>query len=289
MTRRPGVLIFIALIVWVTGCASTSDRPTESAADIERSERLVASGDHAARQGDLRAALVLYRDALDVVPSAALWHRIAAAQQELGNLDAAAHAFDEVIALDDTHATAHEALGLLQLKRQDTATARRLLTRALELHPARWRAHNGLGILADTEGNHLDAIAHYQAALDLQPHSPMLLNNIGYSHYLVGDLDQAEGYFLLALAYGSYPAAQLNLGLLHARKAQYDEAVRMLAQVLDLPTAYNDAAFVAMNNGDYGRAERMLREAIRQSPVHYPTAQKNLALVQLRQAESDRR
>jgi Tfp pilus assembly protein PilF len=277
--------ILLCACLALAGCASTgSDGPAPALQNGRPADQLMESADQAARQGDLRAALVLYRDALDQTPSATLWHRIGAAHRELGNLDAAVHSYGEVIALDPQNAAAYEALGLLYMTRQDRESARGLLAKAVELEPVRWRAHNGLGILADMKGDHLAAVIDYQSALEMQPGSPMLLNNVGYSYYLAGDLELAEGYFRDALGRGDYKPAMLNLGLVYARKAQYDDAVKMLTKVLDRPTAYNDAAFIAMNNGHYNQAERMLREAIRMSPVHYPTAQDNLALVQARLA-----
>jgi Flp pilus assembly protein TadD len=58
----------------------------------------------------------------------------------------------------------------------------------------------------------------------------------------------------------------------------YDQAVETLARAVDRPKAYNDIGYIALANGHNQIAQNLLEEAIRLSPVHYETAQRNLAL-----------
>jgi hypothetical protein len=103
------------------------------------------------------------------------------------------------------------------------------------------------------------------------------MNNIGYSYYLSGDLEEATRWFGRAiLATSDYEPAVKNLALLYARQGWYDEAVKTFAKVVDEPQAYNDTGYIAMRNGDYWKASELLAEAIRLAPTYYEKAYENL-------------
>jgi len=168
-------------------------------------------------------------------------------------------------------------VGLEYLNLSNDAAARKHLTRAVELDSVRWRAHNGLGVLADREQDYSTAIEHYEVALAANAGSPMLMNNMGYSRYLAGDLDQAARDFYRATELDSdYSPAWANLGLIYARRAWYEDALTILTRVREEPIAYNDVGFIALRNGDFLEAEQMLSEAVRLSPTFYEAANQNL-------------
>jgi tetratricopeptide (TPR) repeat protein len=108
----------------------------------------------------------------------------------------------------------------------------------------------------------------------------MLKNNIGYSYYLAGNLQQAASWFTKAIqADANYRAAIKNLALLYARQGWYDRAVDTFAKAVDEPEAYNDAGYIAMRNGDLNKAIELLTKAIRLSPTYYELAYENLEQV----------
>jgi len=113
--------------------------------------------------------------------------------------------------------------------------------------------------------------------------SPMILNNVGYSRYLSGDLEQAARDFYRATGLRTdYAPAWSNLGVVYARQGWYADAVNILSRATDKATAYNDVGYLALQNGDLADAEQLLSEAVRLSPMYYEAANGNLDVVRAR-------
>jgi Flp pilus assembly protein TadD len=155
------------------------------------------------------------------------------------------------------------------------------------VEPKLWRAHNILGVIADTRGEHAAAVEHFSTALELRPRTASILSNRGYSYYMAEDFTAAERDFAAAIsADASYDQARRNLGLLYARQRRYDAAFDELAQVTSRHVAANDVGYIAMLAEDYAVAERYFTEALNLSPRHYATAEENMnKLRRLRQSK----
>lgn len=270
----------------LTGCApgttTQPEDPVEQKAEKIRQlpEDIMKAGDEAARGGDLQRAASLYTQAIEIKPSSELWHRLGFVYDRLDKKPLAAQAYGNALRFDENNAAAREDLGLLLLESKRREQASVQLTRAVELDPKRWRAHNALGVMADAAGDYATAIGHYNAALAANPNSPMLLNNLGYSNYLAGNLDQAGDYYMKALALSpDYPPAKANVALLYARRRDYEKALELMLKIAEPARAHNDVGFVALQNRDFDMAESLLIEAIRLSPSYYRTAHENLARV----------
>ncbi len=294
--RRAGtrLLILLAACGMATGCVASAgasrqpEDPAVARAEAMKKlspERIMEMGDEAARRREYDRAVTLYNQAIEVEPSADLWYRVAWIYARLGKKPLAAQAFAETLHYDGNHALAHEELGLLYLDFKQRDQARAHLQRAVEIDTRRWRSHNALGVLADAAEDYAAAIGHYDAALVEMPGSALLLNNLGYSHYLAGDLDRAEHFYQKALvAEPGYRPSLANTGLLHARRGDYGQAVDIMAGITDKARACNDVGYVAFQNGDLDQAEWLLREATRLSPSYYETAHDNLKRVHDAQA-----
>ena len=271
------------VVMLLAGCATTGGveedpEALQAAAEAEAAQ-LMAGGDGAARSGRLNDALGLYARAIAQAPSADLWLRVGAVHQRLHNDSEAAIAYRTALQLDPEDARAYEELGLIYVAQENEELARAHLTKAIALDDQRWRSYNGLGVLADLDHDYEVAIASYRRALEIRPESAMLMNNIGYSHYLAGSIEVAKELFIQALTInGHFKPARFNLGLLYARLGEYEDAISVLADVMDAPAAYNDVGYVALRNADYAGAERLLEEAVRLSPVYFDSAHKNLEL-----------
>src|SRR5262245_43205384 len=242
---------------------------------------ITKAGDAAAQGGDFGRAMNFYQQALEVEPTAALWFRVGYIYVRLDRQGQAAQAYVSALKLDPDYAAAHEELALLLLGNKQRDQAAIHFGRAAELDPKRWRSHNALGVIADAEDKHDEAVQHFRAALRVLPKSSIVLNNLGYSYYLSGDLVQAGYLYQQALdAEPGYKPAIANVGLLYARRREYPQAIEAMVAIMPRPKACNDVGYVAFQNGDLDEAERLLNEAIRLSPSWYETAQQNLKLVQ---------
>ena len=285
--KAPFLASFVVIGVGLSGCA-TNPSSSFAAADTDNpasAEEFVRAGDNAARGGDYESALTHYLLAINAqeTPDSEVWFRIAAVCTHTGKTGQALQAYLQVVALNPEHAGGQEGAGLEYMALQAMDQARDHLVAAVTLEPRRWRAHNALGILADREADYTGAIDHYEAALAINSISPMILNNVGYSRYLSGDLDQAARDFYRATELrADYAPAWSNLGLVYARQGWYADAVNILSRSMDKATAYNDAGYIALRNGDLADAEQLLSEAVRLSPTYYEAAYGNLDVVRAR-------
>ncbi|MGI9264023.1 MAG: tetratricopeptide repeat protein, partial [Gammaproteobacteria bacterium] len=202
--------------------------------------------------------------------------------EQMENHDAEALAqYDAILALRPDHSGALEGSGLIFLEKRKTEEARRRLGDAVQLDPRRWRAHNGLGILADLEGNYVAATGHYADALEMNPSSAMLANNLGYSKFLAGDLDGATKSFRKALQNDSeYVLAWKNLGLVQMRERKYRDSVVSFSHAMKRYQAYNTVGYLCLLEERYDDAEMFLQRAVELSPIYYDLAYENLERVQ---------
>ncbi len=198
-------------------------------------------------------------------------------------------AYLRVLELEPSNTDALEGAGLESMSLGDATAAREYLNRTLQADSQRWRSHDALGALDDEAGDHESAIAHYEAALEIYPDAPTVLNNLGYSRYLLKDFDQAaRDLYAVTQLDPDHDRAWANLALVYAHKGWYADAVHTLAKVAEEAAAYNDVGYVALQRGDLDAAAELLAEAIRLSPVYFQTAQNNLAAVRERMSGSIR-
>ena len=240
----------------------------------------LARGDDAWRQGKLDLAVYLYVQALAFdATSAEPFLKIAAIHERLGHPALAEKAFELALERDPGNAGANERLGLLYIESRKDEEAERLLNAAVRSDAGRWRAHNGLGILADRRADYALAKKHYDEAQLLQPDNAGVINNRGYSRYLAGDLAGAEADLRLAISLGAPAGAWTNLARVQAAQSRYAEALENLLREHDEAAAYNHLGMAALEGGDLLKAQGYFNEAIRISPRYFAAAQENLTQV----------
>jgi tetratricopeptide (TPR) repeat protein len=292
--RFSAVTLLCAYALISAGCASQPAAPTSNISEqdfrdadldvIFATEFPVTSKADALKraqasleEGDFDKGLYFYVKALNFDPDdAGLLYRIGRIHEHNRNAEMATRAYTLALGSDPDYVPALESRGLMLLTHNEDSRAKQDLVRAVVMDATAWRAQNGLGLLEDRAGNHEEAIAHYTAALDITPGVAEILNNRGYSRMLAGNSRSAEADLRQSAALG-YQKAWINLGALLAKNGDYFEAVEALQEVLDKPESLNRAAEVAIENGDRDVAQRLLEEAIEQSPVYFPDAEQNLA------------
>jgi tetratricopeptide (TPR) repeat protein len=125
--------------------------------------------------------------------------------------------------------------------------ALRLLEAIGGCHRSRVRAHRTLSWIAEQQERHADMLSHAAAALELSRAAGDLaleitsLNDVGYSHALLGNYRQALSYCERSLA-GSQEAGERNwqsaawdsLGYIHHRLGSHRRAITCYERSLDL-------------------------------------------------------
>ncbi|UVJ44292.1 tetratricopeptide repeat protein [Pseudomonas sp. LS1212] len=254
--------------------------------------------------GDLDQALFQYLRVLELAPkryAALVW--VGRIHRERGNSQLAEMAFTEVLTNDPGNLDALTEMGLLSLATRNHERAKELLLQAVAVDQKRFgngqdkslpgaaelkvdsksplKAYNGLGVLADLRNDFSEALDYYRLAELIEPHSALVQNSLGYSHYMAGQWPEAERMYQRGVSYdASYKPLWRNYGLLLARMARYEEAVSAFEQIEKRPEASNDVGYVCLVEGKLDVAEQFFRSAIEQSPGHYAVAWENLNRVQ---------
>lgn len=97
---------------------------------------------------------------------------------------------ERAVALDDTLAEAHAALGFARLcYDRDWAGGEREKKRAIELNPHYATAHQWYCFQLTAEGRFTDAVWESQAALAIDPLSPFINQALGWTYYMARDYD----------------------------------------------------------------------------------------------------
>jgi len=108
-----------------------------------------------------------------------------------------------------------------------------------------WRLLAAEGGILDSLGRNADGRSKYQQALVLAPGEPQVLNNLGMSYTLTGDLDKAEATLRQAL---NHPAAtarvRQNLALVLGLKGKFKEAEAMATRDLSAEQAKENMAYL---------------------------------------------
>lgn len=101
---------------------------------------------------------------------------------------------------------------------------------------ADWRTLSALGSAYDQQAQYGTAREFYQKALALQPNQISVLNNMGMSHALEGNLKQAEETLRSAMALPdgkSMPRLRQNLALVVGLQGRFEESRKIASE--DLP------------------------------------------------------
>lgn len=235
-----------------------------------------------AQVGRWRDSETLYRHGLDVDPGNMLFHNnLGLILREKGELDEAAHHFEEALRIHPLYRQAMESLASIAVARGRTQEAERYLERALALKPGemsgeeidsgRIRLLLELADLLAARQQVEEASVHYREAAQLQPRLAALENEYALSMQRAGKPAEARKHFERAARIDpSFADAAYNLGGVLAEMEEFEEAAHWYRTVLELdPTmaeAHNNLGFALLRMGRSADAIAPLESALALRP-----------------------
>lgn len=239
---RTAAAVFCA--AWAAGCGSTeTDKPgaptTASAAPRTSSDTLPTTMD-----GEIKRA-----------------HELRVA----GSYDQAAKALGQLMLMapDDARVVGEYGKVLTQLGRPGEALP--FLNRAVQLNANDWTLYSALGVAYDQADQHTKARAAYEHALQLKPGQPDVLNNMGVSKMLAGDLPDAKKLLSRAAQPGAaqpeQPKIGNNLALLETMKPATGSPKALPGVVMQKVPADADAGRAADSKADPHKLAAKLKPA----------------------------
>ena len=193
-----------------------------------------------------------------------------------GHSAAALPQFAQLMEVEEVANRAAQGHGICAVLIGDQDTAYRSLNKALDADPELWRSWNALGAYHDAREEWVAAGESYRKAIALVPENPLVRNNLGFSLFMQGRLDEAISELIQAVRMDpEFALARTNLRLAYARKGRYLQALAGLTQD-DLGVALNDVGYIALMRGDYENAEAYLLRAMEVDPAFNERAWRNL-------------
>ena len=133
------------------------------------------------------------------------------------------------------------------------------------------------GVTASRKGNYLQAIEHYNGAIELNPQLVPAYNNRGATCYRIGDYESAIRDYDRALELNpEYPAPYYNLGVIHHYRGDYESAIWNYDRALELnsehPAPYCNLGVIHSYRGDYENAIQNYNRALEldtEEPKYY--------------------
>ena len=124
--------------------------------------------------------------------------------------------------------------GLSQMAAHHPQEALRPLALLAQADPHDWKVRSDLGAALDQLGRYPEARAAYQEAIAIHPDDPGVLTNLGVSHLMANEPDQAEPILRQAAALpNAPPETRQNLAIAVALQGRFDEAEQL--ERIDLP------------------------------------------------------
>jgi Flp pilus assembly protein TadD len=200
--------------------------------------------------------------------------------QSKGALDQALASYDAVLAADPANGAALLASGHLLLKQGKLDAAEQRLTRSAAAQPGSRETHELLAVVGNLRGKPEPALKEGQAALALGE-SGEVLNNLGVSAAMLGEYEQAGGYFRRAARLSPSPRIYNNLAAALCRLGRHDQALDAFAAGSGEPAAYNNVGYFFYADGQYKRAEEYFEKAMELSSSYYTKAGENLKRTRL--------
>ncbi len=210
----------------------------------------------------------------------------------LGRLADAERICRDLLQRDPKDAGAAHMLGLVLLKKGNTAQALAMLQQAVSLAPRNAVICGNFGGVLLTAGHMADAEKFIRHAIELQPRFADALCNLGNVLRLKGDLAGAEASYRKALAIEPRMAAgHNNLGLIFYMLGRKVDAVANYRKAIEIdptfPEAFNNLGNALGDLEQDDEAIQSLLEAVKLRPA-FAEAHSNLAKMLMRRDDTER-
>lgn len=193
-----------------------------------------------------------------------------------GKIDLALVAYQELLEFDGIKAEAYQGHGLSLMKKGAWEEAVVSLKNAVKYDHSLWRAWNALGYYYDKHENWQQAMSSYDMALQFNARSSMVYNNRGFSLILQNQTKRAVEDLTKAVLFDPENThAQTNLQIALSLSGNYRRAVS-LSDTNNKPSSLNNAGYIAILNGDFENAEKLLNMAMKDAYSFNEKAWKNI-------------
>jgi Flp pilus assembly protein TadD len=233
-------------------------------------------------QGDFKQAAQIYKQLVDKSPDNMAYQLgFAESLRRIGNFGLSLKVTDGILAKEPGNAGALENKGLCLMSTGEFAEAGTAFGDVMKTDRGRWRTLNGIGILFAMKGKYDNAVAYYQAALNISTDNPSVLNNAALTYAIDQQFDRAYDAFARARRHVSPGSADmkhldLNLALVYAVNGKLDLAEQTATPYLSKEGLYNNMGFYSYLAKNNELAKGYLNMALTQSPTYYERAWKNL-------------
>ena len=186
-------------------------------------------------------------------------------------------AVDRALALDDRLAEAYTSLGGIEHSRNDYEAAEAAYQRSLELNPNYVTTYHWYSILLnDPLGRRRgEAFELIKKAAELDPRSPVILQNLGVGYAMVGRFDESLAWYRKSIEVDpDFPGGYRWVGL-HYRFAagQLDEAVRWFRKSVSVdpgnPGDNASLGWIFLDLGDLDRAKYWSERSMELAPESF--------------------
>ena len=221
-------------------------------------------------QGKLEEAIIRYKVALEIQPSAAdAWKELGALYMQKGDNNRAQFAFNKAMQANPAATSSHLDMGLYYVQEKNYVLAEKELALARQSDPNNPKimfnlAYAKFSQAEDVRGrNGLDAalplyrqsIDYYQSLLHAVPNYADAAYNLGYAYLRMGDLTSASEWYQKTLTIdANYARALFGLGAIQLQSGNSASAVEYLCRFTkvapaDLQTSIDAAQKIIAQNG----------------------------------------
>ncbi len=245
-------------------------------------------GDRYLLRGDINRAYIYYIKGLGVEPdNVSLIHKQGTLLLKKSKFIEAEAVYEKLYAMNSLDSLALEGRGKAYFGLKKFAEAEQSFLTAVELKPDLWQSHEFLGLIYSRQQEYDQAINQFIIALDYQPHSVSIANNLAVSYYITGELTKAARLLEGLVRISNNKKIYNNLALVYCQLGFYEKALNAFKSGSDNEAvAYNNMGYELLLLGKYREAITAFEKAIEIHPKFYPVAQKNLEIARQKLADS---